>query len=509
MNLRRTKMAKKSISHKRNKSNRNKKNKKSKKIKQTTSYAPLCAIGQILEEKQLFEPIHQLVKIPQKTVIYRPTDKLLMLTFSILAGAETVYSVNHTLRVDKVLFNALGYKRCADQSTIQDTLNAATEENLSQLQQAVKSIWNSNNLTETLLQLQLQDEKEKKPAKITIDVDLSGQKASKKAQGSKKGYFSKDRGAYGRQLARVLVSDTDEIVAEELYPGNTLGFQTFKAMVKKMETILNLQTKEQREAIRIRLDAGFGTDANLNSALSKGYSILAKMYYAKRAKKLAPSVKEWVSVPSESGKTPREAGWVTKPHRYCKKTKQVCIKNPKKNGRYSYCILVTDDLDATLQSIVTDYDKRGGVPESNFCQDYQGLKINKRRKKLFMPQKMLMLLNALAHNLVVWIRKWLVDALEPEPKPTKAKAIEAIPKCKLDPNTSAEIQMVQNTLLCRGMKRFINEVFSISGRLFLSRKTQRIFQIRLNPLQPLINRIVAAFAALLKPFGITVSLDEI
>lgn len=494
-------MVKKSISHKN----------KNKKIKRTTSYAPLCVIGQILEEKQLFEPIHQLVKIPQKTVIYRPTDKLLMLTFSILAGAETVYGVNHTLRVDKALFNALGYKRCADQSTIQDTLNAATEENVSQLQQAVNSIWNSNNLTAALLQLQLQDENEKKPAKIriTIDIDLSGQKASKKAQGSKKGYFSKDRGAYGRQLARVLVSDTNEIVAEELYPGNTLGFQTFKAMVKKMETRLNLQTKEQREAVHLRLDAGFGTDANLNSALSKGYSILAKMYYAKRAKKLAPSVKEWVSVPSESGKTPREAGWVTKPHRYCKKTKQVCIKNPKKNGRYSYCILVSDDLDATLQSIVTDYDKRGGVPESNFCQDYQGLKINKRRKKLFMPQKMLMLLNALAHNLVVWIRKWLVDALEPEPEPTKAKAIEAIPKCKFDPNTSVEIEMVQNTLLCRGMKRFVNEVFSISGRLFLSRKTQRIFQIRLNPLQPLINRIVTAFAAFLKPFGITVSLDEI
>lgn len=109
-------MVKKSISHKN----------KNKKIKRTTSYAPLCVIGQILEEKQLFEPIHQLVKIPQKTVIYRPTDKLLMLTFSILAGAETVYGVNHTLRVDKALFNALGYKRCADQSTIQDTLKPLT-----------------------------------------------------------------------------------------------------------------------------------------------------------------------------------------------------------------------------------------------------------------------------------------------------------------------------------------------------------------------------------------------
>jgi hypothetical protein len=37
----------------------------------------------------------------------------------------------------------------------------------------------------------------------TIDMDLTGRPVSENAQGAKKGYFSKKRGIYGRQLARV------------------------------------------------------------------------------------------------------------------------------------------------------------------------------------------------------------------------------------------------------------------------------------------------------------------
>ncbi len=39
--------------------------------------------------------------------------------------------------------------------------------------------------------------------------------------------------------------------------------------------------------------------------------------------------------------------------------------------------------------------------------------------------------------------------------------------------------------------------------------TTGIYKVILNPLYPLINRIRTAFVALLKPYGITVSLDEI
>jgi hypothetical protein len=38
-----------------------------------------------------------------------------------LAGAETVYDINQTLRPHQPLLTALGYQQCADQSVIQQT----------------------------------------------------------------------------------------------------------------------------------------------------------------------------------------------------------------------------------------------------------------------------------------------------------------------------------------------------------------------------------------------------
>ncbi len=63
-------------------------------------------------------------------------------------------------------------------------------------------------------------------------MDLSGMPASKKAEEAEKGYFAGKRNIYGRQLARILVPETQEIVAECLYPGNRLSCKVFKDMVK-------------------------------------------------------------------------------------------------------------------------------------------------------------------------------------------------------------------------------------------------------------------------------------
>ena len=81
-------------------------------------------------KKAIFSPIHRHIEIPQKTVNYRPTDKLVFVVLGILAEAETVYDINHTLRVDSPLLRAFGYERCADQSVIQQTLCASVAENV-------------------------------------------------------------------------------------------------------------------------------------------------------------------------------------------------------------------------------------------------------------------------------------------------------------------------------------------------------------------------------------------
>jgi hypothetical protein len=67
-----------------------------------------------------------------------------------------------------------------------------------------------------------------------------------------------------------------------------------------MEQVLGLDNKEERKLVRLRLDAGFGTDENLNYALFRGYQVLAKMFSGNRARVLAKSVQQWVSVPTQT-----------------------------------------------------------------------------------------------------------------------------------------------------------------------------------------------------------------
>jgi hypothetical protein len=56
------------------------------------------------------------------------------------------------------------------------------------------------------------------------------------------------------------------------------------------------------------------------------------------------------------------------------------------------------------------YDKRGGAIEIEIKEDKQGFGLTKRNKKRYYAQQMIVLLSALAHNVVVWSRGWLSEA---------------------------------------------------------------------------------------------------
>ncbi len=490
---------------------------KSDDILETVSpHATLCTLAPLIAEKKLLEPIHTIVQIPQKKVFYRPTDKLAFLTLGIISGTEAVYDINQTFRVDKGLLNAFGYQQCADQSVIVDTLNAVTGDNILEMEKALKVIWDANNLTSSILRSVHEEGK-----LLTIDIDLSGQEASKRAEGSKKGYFSGKRNAYGRQLSRALVSETGEILAESLYTGNRVSWDhnVFKEMLSKIEYMLSISGKPQegmRNSILLRLDSGFGTDKNINYALWRGYELLVKVRCIKRARKLSKSVTEWVDIPNDSDNNRRQAGWVTTPHRYGKKTKQLAIRKTTKKG-YTYSVLVSTDMDADMIKLVRNYDARGGAPESSFCQESQGLCSLKRRKNGFVAQQMLMLLNQLSHNMIRWFQHWLIEAVELRAKVEEPESLQETEPVRVQDSLSSlpkvvtgkvmESSLIVKTLKERGMKRFVHQILSISGKVVM--RNQRICKVILNPLYPMINRIVTAFRILLEPYGIAVSLDEV
>src|SRR3954452_12058158 len=104
-----------------------------------TPCASLAALGCHLRLDR-FAPIRERVRIAQKTVTHTPAEKLYDAFITILTGAQGLVEVNSRLRSDPALQRAFGRAACADQSTIQATLNACTDENVAQLAAALTAI---------------------------------------------------------------------------------------------------------------------------------------------------------------------------------------------------------------------------------------------------------------------------------------------------------------------------------------------------------------------------------
>ncbi len=486
-----------------------KRNRKSKRRKRKntgqTAHASLAGFAPLIESKGIFDKIHQQVKISQKQRVYRPTDKLIFVVLGLFVGCEHIDEINHRLRPDKVLLSGFGYDSCADQSVIQDTLDGCVNANVIQLKGVLRSLYVEHNQSQVLVREAIEQS-----LTVTIDMDLTGRPVSENAQGAKKGYFPKKRGIYGRQLARVLMPDTQEIIAEELYPGNRLSCQVFVEMLGEMEQALSLDTQEKRQRVCLRLDGGFGTDKNINHALWKGYQLLAKMFSGNRAKVLAQSVEQWVDVDAD-GQGVRQAGWVKKPHRYGRNTRQLAVRkpNPKKKSGFNYVVLVITDMTTDMLTLLGSYDARSGVPESTFCQDNQGLAQRKLRKHHFVAQQMLVLLSQLAHNLCRWFKQWMVEALLAKDKMEQdAKQMIHSQWAKMEQYSisSEAIRLTINSIEQRGIRRWVRQLFAFSGTIII--KEGVVTGLTLNANYPLIDRFKLAFETLLKPYGVRVCLAK-
>src|ERR687890_2907534 len=163
-----------------------------------------------------------------------------------LCGCKAIYETNVRVRPDVPLQQAFGRKRVAEQSTIQRTLDAFTEHNVAQLRQAVESIGRRHSR----LPYHPYDQQ-----MLVVEVDLTGLRASKKAELSTKGYFSGERNATGRQLLRVSVPQYKEILFEKLYAGNTTSCEVLKESIRELERILSLaEERQKRRRTLVRLD---------------------------------------------------------------------------------------------------------------------------------------------------------------------------------------------------------------------------------------------------------------
>ena len=362
--------------------------------KTQTAFGPLCLLGHHLTREGVLEPLSQ-VQIAQKSVKHSPQQKLIDALMGILSGCKALYEIDVRLRPDVPLSRAFGRERVADQSTVQRTLNAFTEENVAQLRRAVEEIGRSQWAV-----FSHDFEREM----LTLEVDLTGLRASKSSEGSTKGYFSAERNATGRQLVRVSTPNYGEILFEKLYPGNTLSCEVLKESISEVERILGLkEDRRKRQRTLVRIDGGFGTDANLNWLMWRGYEFIAKGYGGRRAAKLAKSVPEdgWAEGPTKG----QDLGVPSTPRRYARKSKTVLRRwfDEKKNKPYKdYLVSTFTELSAA--EIAKLYDARGAM-EVDIKGDKRGLGIEERRKRSFLAQEAVVLLAQLAHNLLLWFKR--------------------------------------------------------------------------------------------------------
>ncbi len=444
--------------------------------------ASLAAIGVQIQHLNLFAPIRQTVQIAQKTVKYTPADKLYDAFITILAGAHGIVEVNTRLRADSALQRAFGRTGCAEQSVVQETLDRATSENVTEMGQALTAIYRQHSQG---YQHDYAQEWQ------VLDADMSGMPCGKKAAFASKGYFAKQRNRRGRQLGRVLATRYHEIVVDQLFDGKTQLTTALQPLIQAAEGVLSLSEAKRARTI-VRIDAGGGSLGAVNWLLSRGYVVLAKDYSSERSATLAASVSQWFDDP----KLPeRQVGWVSvAPREYVREVVRLAVRCRKANGQWGYGVLIgpvdqapmlalldrqaaAPQTDAArLLAYVYAYDRRSGGVETALRDDKQGLGLTKRNKKRFAAQQLLTMLGTLAHNVIVWARGWL----------------------------SAQ----QEKLAHYGMVRLVRDVFHITGQIGLDTRGH-VVQIVLNQAAPLVGGIVAALQALLAPAHVVVSLGEI
>lgn len=187
-------------------------------------------------------------------------------------------------------------------------------------------------------------------------------------------------------------------------------------------------------------------------------------------------------------------GWVTEPgDMYVRPVRRVAVRCPRKNGQWAIGVLIStlssaealqqmnwpaervNDPSVVIQAYVYLYDQRGGGVETEIKEDKQGLATAKRNKKRFSAQEMLSQLEVIAHNLLVWARRWL--------RPTCPRIGQF------------------------GFLRLVRDVLRINGRVIWD-ATGTIRQIILNPADPLARELQVGLSALLADAFIDVILGE-
>jgi hypothetical protein len=195
-------------------------------------------------------------------------------------------------------------------------------------------------------------------------------------------------------------SNYREVLLSKLFPGAQTSLAALQPVMIELQRVLPLNWT-QRQRTLIRLDGGFGDDANLTWLLPWGYQVLAKGYSGKRALAYANRVPtaNWVEVrPGQ-----RWLAWSPLQLALGHATRTLVVRWLTPQAGCKHALYITTLCDWPLRDIANLYDDRGGM-EVEIQTDKAGLLVAHRRKHQWAAQEMLILLNDWAHNLLAWFR---------------------------------------------------------------------------------------------------------
>lgn len=422
-----------------------------------SAHASLCVLGMHLRRIHFFKPLEHRVQIRQKVLKYTPIQKLEMFFVGLLAGAKAVSHTATTVRVDPALIAAFGLPGCAEQSVIAQTLNAATEQDVADLQAALGEIFGCYGQARR---------HHFKREDLVLDVDLSPLPASQRAEGSERGYMGRCRSKTGRKLVRVRAAQTQETIWETVVSGRTAeSLPVLQEAIQAAEHLLGLkgeskQAKAKRARTEIRLDSGWGSEAIITWLLERGYQVTGKFKSSGRVRKLVSAVTTWYPTSSPG----REVAPVPQPIAFVRPLQQYAVRTPSKEQKsgYYHAVVFTSRTDLSMRGVVEQYDGRAGM-EADLKSDKHGLALAVIRKQRLPAQKIVVLLIQLAHNVLLWARQWL------------AKSAPRLGQY--------------------GIVRSIREVWAIPGRIKLSDKG--VQRVRLRPIHPRARDVCCGFRPLL------------
>lgn len=232
-------------------------------------------------------------------------------------------------------------------------------------------------------------------------------------------------------------------------------------MLEALATTLDFTVAQQQRTL-LRSDADFGSDRNLNHALTSHWQVLTKGKGGKRPTAYAAKIDDdaWQTLAPDRWGAP-----APNPPSYAQPTQHFVLRWKTSHGQLKQSTLVCSVLDWSLAEVVAAYDDRGSC-ETEIQADKRGLQLERRRKKHLAAQEALILLTDVAHNLLAWTAHWMFPS---------------------------------GPLAHFGPLRLSQDVLALPGRLCFDH--ERLVEVQLNQHHPYATEVAQGLERLLAHFG--------